>query len=97
MILTCSSVAQVLKSTNTKTQEPKTLPSCPNVSDDKDQSQILDSQKETAIVGSDASNNSVTKGVTPEQRCQTVLAKVDEHPGVSHKTRDQLITSTLND
>ena len=94
MILTCSSVAQVLKSTNTKTQEPKTLPSCPNVSDDKDQSQILDSQKETAIVGSDASNNSETNSSGKDGEPNTVDGIASPRRGrVSKRVQSQTITS----
>lgn len=94
MILTCSSVAQVLKSTNTNTQEPKTLPSCNNVSDDKDQSQILDSQKETTIVGSDASNNSETNSSGKDGEPNTVHGVASPRRGrVSKRVQSQAITS----
>lgn len=87
MVLTCSSVAQVLTSTTTKLQEPKTL-SSPDVNDNKGLSQNLGSQQDTAIVGSDAPNNGEANssgkedGITSPRRGR-----------VSKRVQSQAITS----
>lgn len=95
MMLTCSSVAQVLTSTKTKMQEPKTLSSSSSdVNDDKDLSQTLHSQKDTAIVGSDASHNCEANSSGKESEPNAVDGITSPRRGrVSKRVQSQAMTS----
>ena len=72
-------------------QEPKTLSSCHNVSDDKDQSQTPDSQKDNY---GDASNNSEANSSGKDGEPNTVDGVASPRRGrVSKRVQSQAITS----
>ncbi len=92
MILTCSSIAEVVTSTKTKT-ELSTIPSSSHVNADKNLSRTLDSQQDTAM-GSDTSNSCEVNSSAKESEPNATDDITSPRRGrVSKRVQSQAITS----
>lgn len=91
MKFTCSSIAEVLTSTKAKSETPvTTIPSSSPDNVDKDLSQALDSQQDTAMIASGASDNTSPK----ESESNAIDDITSPRRGrVSKRVQSQAITS----
>jgi hypothetical protein len=94
MTLICRSIAEVLTSTKAKSETPKKLTSSSSVGCYKDVARNLDSKEDTALVGSDASNNCEANSSAKESEPNAIDDITSPRRGrVSKRVQSQAITS----